>query len=155
MKIRAVAVVAALLLLGAAPSPSPADLRYFMGTWSCHGTSWKWAPLGPGSSWVRNVYGDAAHPDGTAVMGYVGILHEYVYRDFHRDGSYADLVSPGLRHGRWSFSGPYYAAGLAAPLQGLITYTIVSLHRYDRAFFTRKNGVLAPGGGDYCERTTP
>jgi hypothetical protein len=147
---RTLLLAAAVILLGA--GDPRADARYFLGTWSCAGTYWHWSPLLGDDRWIRNVYGDAKQPDGTAVMGWVPELHAFVYRDFHADGSYADLTSPGAVNGRWEWSGPYYPAAGGPPLQGRITYVVVSPTRYDRIFEMQRAGTLTRMGGDNARK---
>lgn len=147
---RTLLLLAAVVLLGA--SEPRADARYFLGTWTCAGTTWTWTPLLGDDRWIRNVYGDPRAPDGTAVMGWVPRLAAFVYRDFHADGSYADLTSPGLVDGRWVFSGPYYPAAGGAPLNGRITYTVAGPARYDRTFEMLRDGAYVRMGGDGCTK---
>lgn len=148
---RIVAFVAALTLLGTSARVS--DAAYFQGAWNCAGARWTFAALAADSPWTSIVYGNAAHPDGHAVMGRVAGLHAWVYRDFHADGSYADLTSAGLKDGRWVWSGPYYPASGGPALNGRITYTIVSPDRYDRSFASSQpDGSLKAMGGDFCTR---
>jgi hypothetical protein len=150
MRVSFVAVLAALALLGASPAE---DGRYFVGTWTCAGETWTFAPLIAGSDWLRVTYEHAGTVDGTAVMGFVNGLQAWVYRDFHADGSYADLTSSGNADGRWTWNGPYYPASGGAPLNGRITYTEVDRDRYDRTFESLRNGTLVKLGGDRCTRT--
>lgn len=143
-------LVVAVILLGA--SEPRADARYFLGSWTCAGTTWAWSPLLNDDRWIRNVYGAPKQPDGTAVMGWIPELHAFVYRDFHADGSYADLTSTGLVNGRWEFSGPYYPATGGPPLQGRISYVVVSATRYDRIFEMLRAGTFVRMGGDTCSK---
>jgi len=155
---RALAALA-LVLLVALPRAAPAapdDSRYFVGEWICGGTTpWTFAPLGPGdATWIKVTYGKADQPYGTAVLGFVKGLGAWVYRDFHTDGSYADLTSPGLVDGRWVWSGPYYPVGSTTVLNGHVTYVVVDAQRYDRVFESLKDGKLVKMGGDTCLRQT-
>jgi hypothetical protein len=143
-------LAAAVTLLGA--GDPRADARYFLGSWSCAGTPWTWSPLLGDDRWIRNVYGAPDRPDGTAVMGWVPELRAFVYRDFHADGSYADLTTPGPVNGRWEFTGPYYPASGGPPLQGRVTYVVVSATRYDRIFETRRSDAFVRMGGDTCSK---
>lgn len=148
---RMMVLILATALLGAA---DPAAGKYFLGNWTCGSgtatTAWAWAPLQPGSDWIRNVYGDPAKPYGTAVIGFVPGLQKWVYRDFHADGGYADLTSPGPTEGRWEWTGTYYPAegGTAPP--GRVVYTVVSPTRYDRSFEALRDGSFVRMGGDSC-----
>ena len=145
----------AIALLGASPPPQHTAARYFLGTWNCGGVKWTWSALDPGSGWVRIVYGDPKKPAGSAVVGYVDALRTYVYRDFHADGSYADLVTAGPVGGRWTFNGPYYPSAASAPLYGRIIYIVVNPRRYDRTFAMLKGRKLVPMGGDRCIKVSP
>jgi hypothetical protein len=141
------------------------EARYFLGSWTCvtqipaNGstaartlrTAWTFAPLSAGSGWIRIVYGDPASPDGTAVVGYVSELKKFVYRDFHADGSYADISSAAPVDGRWVWTGPYYPAA-GGVLNGRIVYTMVSPTRYDRSFESVVDGKAVAMGGDTCTK---
>jgi hypothetical protein len=142
---------AALALLGASDPQN--DGKYFVGKWTCGGVPWSFAPLLAGSSWIEISYGRAGNPDGTAVMGYVTGLGTWVYRDFHADGSYADLTSPGLVDGRWVWSGPYYRAAGGPALNGRITYVEVDAAHYDRIFESLESGVYVKHGNDSCMKS--
>lgn len=149
---RALLLPLVALLIGAAPAGPAADAMYFKGAWACAGTTWTWSQLFGDDSWLRVEYGDPKDPAGQAVMGWVPRLQRFVYRDFHADGSYADLTSTGLVNGRWVFTGPYYPADGSAPLNGQISYVVVSPARYDRIFETLRDGSLVKLGGDTCTR---
>ena len=150
--ILALALAAASAPPNAATTTPPTNANYFLGTWRCAGVRWSFARLVPGSPWIQNVYGDPAHPAGSAVIGYVSGLHAWVYRDFHSDGSYADVTSGGPANGKWEWTGPYYPGGGGPPLYGRVTYVIVSPTRYNRVFETLKNGALVRMGGDTCTK---
>ena len=144
---------AMLALTLALAATDPPDARYFIGSWTCGSTPWNFAPLPGGSAWIRDVYGDPADPYGTAVFGYVPALHAWIYRDFHADGGYAELTSPGLTDGTWVWTGPYYPADGGAPLAGRITYAIVDPSHYDRTFESLEGGTYVKKGGDRCVKT--
>lgn len=149
---RVLAFAASATLLGASQPHS--DAAYFLGTWKCAGVTWAFMPLAPESPWIRDVYGDPAHPDGTAVLGYVDGLHAWVYRDFHADGSYADLTSNGPKDGRWEWMGPYYPASGGPTLNARISYIVVDPSRFDRVFESLKDGAFVKLGGDTCTKTS-
>ncbi len=141
---------AAVALLAAGNAGNAGDGAYFAGSWICgEQTAWAFAPLPGGKNWLQVTYGPASAPYGTAVMGYAEGLHAWVYRDFHADGGYADLSSPGPAGGRWVWSGPYYPAA-GAVVNGRITYVEVDAKRYDRIFETLENGVAVKKGSDSC-----
>ncbi|MGH7716673.1 MAG: hypothetical protein ACREML_11835 [Vulcanimicrobiaceae bacterium] len=144
-----VAIAAVFALLAQAPSPGP---EYFRGSWMCGAVRWTFAPLLKKSPWLRVVYGNPKRPDGFAIFGYVEGLHGYVYRDFHTDGSYANLSSTGPVNGIWTWTGPYYPAGGGDEMLGRILYTIKSPSQYDRTFQQFLNGQTIDRGGDTCRR---
>lgn len=139
-------------LLGASDDRSTA-MRYFFGTWKCGTTTLTFASFADTSAWMRASYG-GTQPDGTAVVGYVTGLHAWVYRDFHRDGAYADLASPGPSDGRWQWSGPYYPVEDGPPLQDRMTYRQVSSTRFDRTFELLQGTDYVPTGSDSCTKVT-
>ena len=147
---RALTLLTLVVLLGAA-GPQEGS-HYFLGTWSCAGVRWAFEPLQPGSSWMHITYGDPKRPAGIAVMGFVLGMHVWLYRDFHADGSYADLTSAGPKNSRWEWGGPYYPASGGAALHGRITYVEVSPKRYDRIFEAQKGNTLVKMGGDTCSK---
>jgi hypothetical protein len=149
---RFVAPLIALALLGSAPDPS-ASARYFTGTWKCGSTTMTFAPFADNRLWTRVSYGSAL-PEGTAIMGYVASLNAWVFRDFHNDGAYADLSSPGPSDGRWQWAGPYYPAEGGPPLSGRTTYTQVSPTRFDRTFELLRDDDFVPTGNDTCLKTS-
>lgn len=153
MAMRWLAVLAGVVLLGAS-DPSAAD-RVFVGSWNCAGTSWTFAPFNGSTTWLRVDYAAPSTPNGgSAIVGYVPLLGKFVYRDFHSDGAYADLTAAPPVDNRWLWSGPYYAPGLQAVLNGRITYVVVDAKRYDRIFETERDGNFVKMGGDSCVRTS-
>ncbi len=127
-------------------------MKYFTGSWMCGPVHWSFSPLSKGSPWVRVVYGNPKHPGGVAVFGYVEGLRGYVYRDFHADGSYANLTSVGPVNGTWIWTGPYYPSGGGDALYGRIQYLIKSPTEYDRKFQQFQNGKTIDRGGDICTK---
>jgi hypothetical protein len=154
--LRALLFAAALLCathpVAAADDPRAAA-AYFIGTWSCDGTLWTFAPLLGDTTWIRVVYGSPAKPDGNAVIGYVSETKKYVFRDFHADGGYADISSDGPVDGRWLWSGPYYPAG-GGVVDGRITYVVDGPERYERTFASVVNGQSKTMGRDVCTKET-
>jgi hypothetical protein len=147
----AVAIGAVFAL--SAQTPAPAQ-KYFLGSWTCGPVHWNFAPLSKGSSWLRVVYGNPKRPQGIAVLGFVEGLQGYIYRDFHADGSYANLSSTGPVKDTWVWTGPYYPAGGGDAVMGRIVYTIKSPSEYDRKFQQFLNGQTVDRGGDTCRRLT-
>ena len=146
----ALAIAFVALSAGSARASSPAD--YFRGTWKCGAVRWSFTPLNSGSTWTKIVYGDPARPYGLAALGYVPGLHRFVYRDFHSDGSYADLTSPAPRDGKWNWTGPYYPIDGKSILRGHVIYVEKGPARYDRHFLQTVNGHDVDRGGDVCVR---
>jgi heat shock protein HslJ len=157
MKMTLVLAAACALLGAASPPPEPAsappvaptDAAYFVGTWHCADVQWTFAPILENSGWIRVTYGDPRRPAGMAVMGWVPQQKRWIYRDFHADGSYADLTSPGAVNGRWEWTGPYYPAE-GGELHGRVTYAIVDSNQYDRIFEALEGGAFVKHGGDSC-----
>ena len=143
----------ALALLGASDDPARA-MRYFAGTWKCGTTTVTFVPFVKPGVWTRINYRGIA-PEGTAILGYVTGLHAFVYRDFHVDGAYADLASPGPSEGRWQFTGPYYPQEGGPPLDGRTTYVQVSPTEFDRTFELMRGSAYVPAGHDACVKVTP
>jgi hypothetical protein len=72
--------------------------------------------------------------------------------DYHYDGSMARVTSPGMRHGSWIWTGPYFTTD-GHELHGRIIYAIRSKSRYDRIFEAPDGGGWQRLGGDSCVRS--
>ena len=136
-----------------------AFLQAFGGSWTCHDGRYQvpWQiSAAPGSAWTIVRWGDQSNQDGgVAYVGYVEKLGHWVYRDFHYDGSYSDIIadrtSDTADNGQtWHFSGPYYRAG--AEFNGDIQWNVKG-DRIDRVFSSLKDGKLTPSGSDFCVRS--
>lgn len=139
----------------ASAAPAPAnDARYFLGSWKCGESQLTFAPLQETDTWLRVTYSRGA-PEGTAVLGFVVGLHAWVFRDFHSDGAYADLSSPGPSDGRWEWTGPYYPLEGGPPLGSRITYVERSSTRFERTFELLRDDAYVPTGSDICTKVTP
>jgi heat shock protein HslJ len=153
------AVAAACALAASALQParaaSPADAQYFLGTWTCGETQWRYEPLTSASTWTGVSYGDPSHPAGTAVLGYVAPQNAWIYRDFHTDGGYAELSSSGIAAGKLVWSGQYYPADGSAAMTARVTYTIVDAGHFKRTFETEQAGAFVARGADACVKSTP
>ena len=154
-RLRVAAVVFAAACSAATIAAVPAQTQgdagaFFLGTWKCGNVSWTFSKLNADSRWIKIVYGDPANPAGTAVLGYVGELQRYVYRDFHTDGSYADLTSPPPVQEKWDWTGPYYPVDGSGTLRGHVIYIQKGPNRYDRHFLQTVNGQDVERGGDTC-----
>lgn len=156
----ALALAAAL-----APIPAPAAvesnafLHDFAGSWSCSApeqtaSEWRIAAV-PGSLWARVDWGlDASGvAAGTAFVGYIEQQQRWVYRDFHGDGSYANIHGYRAADGTWTWSGPYFRADAkpgTAPLDGVITWKRVDATHVARTYAQRIGARVTPEGSDIC-----
>lgn len=126
----------------------------FSGSWSCvsngYAVPWSIAPA-PGNAWTTVRWGNQQTAGGgIAYVAYEPALGKWLYRDFHYDGSYADLT--GTQSGeQWRWTGPYYRDGEI--LNGDIVWTLQSANRIERTFRRLAGGKLIPSGSDYCVRT--
>jgi len=121
----------------------------FSGTWTCTGgTRWHIAPA-PGVAWTTVEWGPRSADGGTAYVGYIPKLGEWLYEDFHGDGTYATNTSPGPRGGAWTWSGTYYLAHTV--LHGSVIWRRTNAGRIDRTFESKVNGVLHDAH-DACTR---
>lgn len=159
------AIFAALAVGSAAAAQNPeASATWFLGNWTCSGTvpangghpaSTYHTPnrfaLAPGSQWITNRWGPENPDGGIAYIGYVPGQKQWVYEDYHYDGSMARVTSPGLQDGKWIWSGPYYPAG-GGVLHGRIVYVLRDKTRYDRIFEAPQGTGWHRLGGDTCTR---
>lgn len=142
-----------------ASAPTNAFLRDFAGTWNCRApgqpaSRWRIVRV-RGSRWVRVDWGLSAAgiPAGSAFVGYITQRQHWVYRDFHADGSYANMHGVRAGDGTWSWTGPYDPANAKAgnaPLEGLITWRRIDATHIARTFMQRLNGTTIPRGSDRC-----
>lgn len=125
----------------------------FTGSWICHSQNalvpWEIAPA-PGGAWTAVRWSDQTNDNGgIAYVGFQPKLGRWVYRDFHYDGSYADIT--GTQTGnQWRWTGPFYAG--RRQFDGDILWTLSSPDRIDRVFRSVVNGKLTQTGSDYCVR---
>ena len=126
----------------------------FAGTWTCYSQGYRvpWRiEAAPGDAWASVRWGDqTSDRGGIAYVGYVLQLKKWVYRDFHYDGTYSDITSPGPAGKAWTWSGPYYGNGRI--WRGAVVWTLSSANRIDRTFESQTKGSLSPTGRDYCVR---
>jgi hypothetical protein len=102
-------------MLVAAALAANAFLSAFGGTWTCTPhmpgvvtapvSTWTIAPE-PRSSWVV-VRWSSRGAHGTAFVGYLPPSAQWVYEDFHSDGSFASNTSPGPQNGTWTWNGTF------------------------------------------------
>jgi hypothetical protein len=92
-----------------------AFLSAFGGTWACtpHTPGVVAAPVShwsiaqvPGSAWVV-VHWNARAENGTAFVGYLVPDQQWIYDDFHSDGSLSANTSSGPQNGTWTWEGTF------------------------------------------------
>lgn len=95
-----------------------AFLAAFAGTWNC--TPHLTGVVSPSSS-TWTIGADAGTPwavvhwharggSGVAYVGYLAPEAQWIYEDFHSDGSFATNTSPGPQNGAWTWTGTYTTA---------------------------------------------
>lgn len=92
-----------------------AFLSAFAGTWACtphvpgvvrtQVTTWTIAAA-PHSPWVE-LHWSARGESGTAFVGYLRPPQQWVFEDFHSDGSFSASTSDGPQNGTWTWSGTF------------------------------------------------
>ena len=92
-----------------------AFLSAFAGTWSCTphvpgviaapATTWTIGAV-PKSSWARVTW-SARGANGTAFVGYLPLQKQWIYDDYHSDGSTANYTAPAPVNNLWVWSGSY------------------------------------------------
>ena len=129
----------------------------FSGTWTCHdgGFDVPWVIGGaPGASWTTVRWADQQSArGGIAYVGYIAPQKQWVYEDFHYDGSYSMNTSPGPADDTWTWSGTYYMG--AQTLHGKVLWKLSSPQRIDRTFERSDGGKTTPTGSDYCTKVSP
>lgn len=90
-------------------------LSTFGGTWSCAAhvpgvagappSAWTIAAV-PNSQWVR-VNWSTRSERGTSMVGYVTLEKQWLYEDFHSDGSFSAYAAPAPSNGVWTWQGTY------------------------------------------------
>ena len=129
----------------------------FAGTWTCHsnGAEVPWAiSSAPGSAWATVRWSNQTNADGgIAYVGYVEPNKQWIYEDFHYDGSYAVNTSSGPSDDTWTWQGTYYLGQRV--MHGVVIWKRSSPERIDRTFEVLANGKATPTGGDYCTKSSP
>ena len=125
----------------------------FSGTWTCHSRGaeipWVIAPA-PGSAWTTVRWADqTSERGGTAYVGYIPAQKQWIYEDFHYDGSYAINSSPGPQNNVWTWTGTYYLTDQT--MHGQVLWQLTSANRIDRTFKATINGK-PQSSGDYCTK---
>lgn len=92
-----------------------AFLSAFGGTWACTphvpgvvtapASRWSIARV-PNSTWVA-VHWAARSENGTAFVGYLAPDQQWIYDDFHSDGSFGANTSSGPQNGTWIWTGTF------------------------------------------------
>jgi len=92
-----------------------AFLSAFGGTWACAPhvpgvvtgpvSTWTIAAA-PHSSWAV-VQWSSRGASGTAFVGYLAPDQQWIYEDFHSDGSFASHISSGPQNGAWTWIGTF------------------------------------------------
>lgn len=129
----------------------------FAGAWTCHeqGTNVPWSiSTAPGSAWTIVRWGSQTDAGGgIAFVGYVEPNQQWIYEDFHYDGSYATNTSSGPKDSVWTWAGTYYNG--QAVMHGVVTWKLTGPTRIDRTFASVSNGKTTPSGADYCTKLIP
>ncbi len=159
-RLASVAALIAILSAGSAQAAAPkeASFTWFAGTWTCvhkaddgdQTSTWTFAQPDAGN-WFRLSYGVHGTTGGNAVVGYLPVLRQWVYDDYHADGSYARETSAGFQDGKWTWSGTYYPPQGAASIDGRVDW-VVRGHDNFEMFFYPSRSSKAPSGSQSCTR---
>jgi hypothetical protein len=93
-----------------------AFLSVFGGMWACtpHVPGVVAAPVSrwsiaraPHSAWVVVHWATRAEDGGTAYVGYLAADQDWIYDDFHTDGSFSANTSSGPQNGTWTWEGTF------------------------------------------------
>lgn len=125
----------------------------FGGTWTCHsqGAGYPWIiASAPGGAWTSVRWANQTNADGgIAYVGYVEPNKQWIYEDFHYDGSYAINTSDGPHGNVWTWAGTYFNGQNTQ--HGQVVWKLSSATRIDRTFVQIVNGKAAPpAASDYC-----
>jgi hypothetical protein len=92
-----------------------AFLSTFGGTWACTPhvsgvvtpfvSRWTIAAA-PRSSWVV-LHWSSRRENGTAFVGYLAADQQWIFEDFHSDGSFSSTTSSGPQNGAWTWNGTF------------------------------------------------
>lgn len=123
----------------------------FSGTWTCTGGyRWHITPA-PGAGWTIVQWGPNSADGGTAYVGLVPKRGDWIYEDFHGDGTYAINTSPGPRGGAWTWTGTYYAHDGTS--HDSVIWRRSTANRIDRTFrFRLKAGSPMQTAHDSCTK---
>jgi hypothetical protein len=138
----------------------------FAGTWTCtsevpaskdapaHSVSTKWVvSVEPGvENWTVVRWGGPGAAGGTAYVGYVPSLKQWIYDDYHGDGTYARSTAAAPKDNAWDWFGTYYGPD-GQTNYGPITWKLSALNRIDRTFSrTGDDGKPVVLGRDFCTK---
>ena len=145
------------LVFAAATSLATQFFDDFGGTWNCANASYHsyWNIDSPdGNYWTIVSWGqDKDHIGGRAYVGYLPQTKQYVYNDFHNDGSFSQLHAAAPAGHRYEWTGSYYAAGAAAvDTSADITWELASNGTIERHFAQIVNGRRVERGSDTCTK---
>lgn len=150
----------AAVVLAATTSVAAQFFADFAGTWICrssHYTSY-WSVASPaGNAWTIVTWGpDKSHVGGRAYVGWLPQKHQYVYDDFHNDGSLGRLHADAPIDHRYVWTGKYYAAGAKrVDRSGLITWKLAPSGTIERRFDRILDGRVIKQGNDTCTKASP
>lgn len=141
------------LVLAALSGGAGAFLDDFRGTWNCGGTTWTIAQAPGDSSWASVTYAGRKTVYGTAYVGWLPQLQSFVYRDFHNDGSLAELTSAPPTDNTWTWTGAYYAGTEPVDTHGRVTWTYKAPGTIVRHFGKEQDGKYVELGHDECAKS--
>lgn len=137
----------------------------FAGQWHCSGATvataghpsvsfasdWHIAPV-PGDAWTIVRWGNPGPAGGVAYVGYIEARKQWIYEDFHGDGSFAQVHSDGPGAGNaWAWIGTY-EHGVSTDRAGPITWRSVSESRFERTFAQMIGGKQVVTATDVCTK---
>ncbi len=110
----------------------------FLGIWDCALTipesatspqrtvqaTWTFEQIA-GTDWTRVTYASGGQTGGFAIVGFLPQIGQWVYNDFHNDGSYAHLTAPNADN-TWRWSGDYFAPDGSVQTGSTNTWTLDS-----------------------------
>jgi hypothetical protein len=137
----------------------------FSGSWMCAAstpaqpghkavvTETRWdITSAPGGNWTIVRWGAQSNDTGgIAYVGYVPSEGDWIYEDFHYDGTYGLSTSKGAQAGIWSWAGGgYYTKD--AVLHGGVTWRLTKAGQIEHTFVQFVDGSPVPRGHDLCTK---
>ncbi len=141
-------------------------LQTFGGSWTCMRdvpasgaapartvkTAWTIAADPGVENWAVVHWGGSGAEGGTAYVGYVAPLKQWIYDDFHGDGTYARSTTPAPNGNTWDWYGTYYAPDSQISY-GPISWKLTGPSRIDRTYAkTGTDGKVTVLATDYCTK---